>query len=173
MPYVDPNTIHNPTTGGVPPAAWGDQVRDDLEFLVESPGCSVYKAAAVSTTSGSETVLVADSENYDLDTMHSTSSNTSRITCNTAGKYHFWATVSFAANSTGYRRVNCKVNGGSADTLMTMNAVTTGGPINTVIAVSWSQVLAVDDYVEISAAQLSGGALDVRLREFGCQYVAR
>jgi hypothetical protein len=31
MAYVDLNTIHNPATGGVPPATWGDQIRDNFE----------------------------------------------------------------------------------------------------------------------------------------------
>ena len=30
-PYVDPQTIHNPSTGASPPASWGDAVRDALE----------------------------------------------------------------------------------------------------------------------------------------------
>jgi hypothetical protein len=33
--YVDLNTIHNPATGFAPPAAWGDQVRDNDEYLYQ------------------------------------------------------------------------------------------------------------------------------------------
>lgn len=33
MAYADLNTIHNPSTGTSPPASWGDQVRDNFEFL--------------------------------------------------------------------------------------------------------------------------------------------
>ncbi len=31
MAYVDLNTIHNPATGTIPPATWGDQIRDNFE----------------------------------------------------------------------------------------------------------------------------------------------
>jgi len=30
MAYVDLNTIHNPATGTIPPATWGDQIRDNF-----------------------------------------------------------------------------------------------------------------------------------------------
>ena len=42
MPYVDPQTIDNPTAGNPIPAAWADQVRNNLEFLIAPPTCSVY-----------------------------------------------------------------------------------------------------------------------------------
>jgi hypothetical protein len=31
--YADLNTIHNPSTGVAPPAAWGDQARDNFEYF--------------------------------------------------------------------------------------------------------------------------------------------
>ena len=172
MPYVDPQTIDNPTTGQPIPAAWGDAVRDALEFFAEPPQCSV-SGSAVSSTSGNETILTAGSEAYDTDTMHSTASNTSRITCNTAGKFLFWRSVSFAANGTGYRRINYKLNGGSAVTILTVDAVATAGVPNTVLSFTFSVPLAVNDYVEISAHQLSGGPLDITLREFGAVWQSR
>lgn len=33
MAYADLNGIHNPSTGGVAPASWGDQVRDNFEAI--------------------------------------------------------------------------------------------------------------------------------------------
>lgn len=33
MAYADLNTIHNPSTGAAPPATWGDQARDNDEYL--------------------------------------------------------------------------------------------------------------------------------------------
>jgi hypothetical protein len=33
--YVDLNTIHNPATGTSPPASWGDQARDNDQYLWE------------------------------------------------------------------------------------------------------------------------------------------
>lgn len=172
MPYVDAQTIHNPATGTVAPASWGDQIRANQEFFAEPPQCSV-SGTAVSCRNGSETTLTATSEAYDTDTMHSTSSNTSRITATTAGKYLFWGTVAFAASATGYRRVNYKVDGGTGVTVMTVNAVDTGGPIGTVIPFTFSLSLTAGQYVEITATQLSGGSLDATLREFGAIWQSR
>jgi hypothetical protein len=36
MAYVDLNTLHNPTTGGKPPATYGDQIRSNFEALKSS-----------------------------------------------------------------------------------------------------------------------------------------
>ena len=41
MPYTDPQTIHNPATGTVAPATWGDILRENSEFLIDPPACSV------------------------------------------------------------------------------------------------------------------------------------
>lgn len=172
MPYVDPNTIDNPTTGQPIPAAWGDQIRANQEFFAESPQCSI-SGAAVSCTSGTETTLTAASEAYDTDTMHSTASLTSRITAKTAGKYLFWGTVAFDFHATGYRRVNYKLNGGAAVTLATANAVTSGGLNHVMPVPPFSLSLAVNDYIEVSVAQLSGGALNATLRELGAIWQSR
>lgn len=173
MGYTDAQTIHNPATGTVAPASWGDQIRANQEFFAEPPQCSV-SGSAVSCSNGSETTLTAGSEAYDTDTMHSTSTNTSRITATTAGKYEFWGTVAFDANGTGYRRVNYKLNGGAGVTIATQNAVSSGGPIGTVVPVSkFTLALSAGDYVEITATQLSGGSLNATLREFGAKWQSR
>ena len=36
-PYVDPQTVHNPTTGTSPPASWGDTVRDNQQYFSTPP----------------------------------------------------------------------------------------------------------------------------------------
>ncbi len=173
MLYVDPNTIDNPTTDSPAPASWGDTVRDDLEFFAEPPQCSVSASSAESVSNSSNEVLEADSEDYDTDTMHSTSSNTSRITATTAGKYLCWFRVNFAGDATGQRRVNFLTNGGSRETLDIRDAVTGGGPLPTVASGSFSVELAATDYVEIEVWQNSGGALDVTLDEFGAVWQSR
>ena len=49
------------------------------------PACKVYKSVSTSITSGSP--ITFDLETFDTDTMHSTVTNTDRITINTAGIY--------------------------------------------------------------------------------------
>ena len=62
-------------------------VRDNLSFLYTPPMCRVYNSANISVNDATVTALTFDSERFDTDTMHSTSSNTGRITATSAGKY--------------------------------------------------------------------------------------
>ena len=168
MGYVDPNTIHNPATSSVAPASWGDTVRDDLEWLVDRPGCAVYNSATQNVNTSSNTVLTADSELYDLDSMHSTVSNTSRITATTAGKYRIAALVEWDTDATGRREAELLVNGSTVHTLVTATAVS-GLTLNG----SKILTLAAGDYVEVRVWQNSGTTRTATLRQFSAQHVAR
>lgn len=61
-------------------------IRDGFSFLLNPPRVLVYRSAG-QTSSGSETLLTWDREIFDSDGLHSTSSNTSRLTVVTAGVY--------------------------------------------------------------------------------------
>lgn len=172
MPYVDPQSIHNPATGNVAPATWGDTIRDDLEFLIDPPAVSIFNSTAQTCTTAVDTVLTADSENYDNNAMHSTVTNTSRITCVTAGRYLFTCTVRFAGNATGYRIVRWFLNGTTQIRAGGQQAITTG-PQDTVISASRTFTLAVNDFYEIQVLQNSGGNLGVTLEEFAALYLTR
>lgn len=170
MSYTDPNTVHNPATGTVAPAAWGDVVRDDLEFLIDPPACSVSNSSSQSIASGSSVVLNANTEAFDNDAMHSTVTNNSRVTAQTAGRYLLVSTVQFAANGTGRRGVNFLVNG------TTNFSAAFAAPLaaNAIIVPGIRLVtLAATDYVEARAFQDSGGALNVDLIEFAVTFLTR
>jgi hypothetical protein len=169
VPYVDLNTIHNPATGTVAPAAWGDQVRDDLEFLIDPPVVSAFHSTTQSLTSGSAFVLQANSENFDNDAMHSTVTNNSRITATTAGRYFFSARVSFAANVTGIREVRFGKNS-TFTTALNINAAGAGA---TIITTFTTFVMAAGDFCEVAAQQTSGGALATQLLEFTAIFLTR
>ena len=172
MTYTDANTIHDPTTGQVIPAAWGDQIRANQEFFVDPPACSIYSATAQTVANGAATGvdLVAASENFDNDSMHSTSSATERITCQTAGRYLLVATVNFASNTSGSRRVAFLLNGAT-----TYGAsVAAPAPTNsTVLTAVRAIILVAGDYVTCNVWQTSGGNLDVTLVEFAATYLTR
>lgn len=171
MAYTDANTVSNPTTGQPILAAWGDQIRTNQEFFIDPPGCSVYNSSAQSLANNTGTVLTANSENFDNDSMHSTSVNTSRITIQTAGRYLVIAAVSFSANSTGNRQVNFKKNGsGVAGGSLLDNS---GASNSTAIVQVQSLVLAASDYVEVEATQRSGGNLNTTLSEFAAFFMTR
>ena len=171
MAYADLNTLHNPTTGTAPPASWGDQTRDNFEFLVDPPACSFYHNTTQSLSDDTTTALLGNSEYFDNGSMHDTGSNTSRMTIVTAGRYLLNATVFFDANSTGRRLVYLRVNG---TTSYLLNSVAPpASPTTCVVPVFKSLVLAAADYVEVLGNQNSGGALNARLEEFMAVFITR
>ena len=93
MPFVLPS---DPSPGNVAPASWGDAVRDGLNYLANPPACRVYHSATQSLPDAVDTVLAFNSERFDTDSMHSTSSNTNRITFNTDGLYVVCASAAIA-----------------------------------------------------------------------------
>lgn len=171
MAYSDLNLIHNPATGTIPPASWGDQVRDNLEFLIDPPACSVYGSAAQSIADSTTTVLLANSENFDNASMHSTSSNTGRITGTTAGRFLVFSTVQFDANATGVRNLSFLVNG--TTTVQCMQVLSGTAVSSIVLTATRALTLAAGDYVECRGRQTSGGSLGVTLLEFGVTYLTR
>jgi hypothetical protein len=170
VPYVDLNTIHNPATGTVPPAAWGDQVRDNLEFLIDPPACTVFNSTGVTLTNATDTLLSANSETFDNDGMHSTVANQSRITAQTAGRYLVFQQLRFAANSTGARRILYRLNGGA---WFVSQATAAPSSFDCTISASWTVNLAASSYIETGASQGSGGNLDVQLEGFSLVFITR
>lgn len=73
---------HAPVAGPRPAAG---TVGDFM--AMDPPACRVTNSTGQSVTNNTLTDLTFDTETYDTDTMHSTSSNTNRITINTAGLY--------------------------------------------------------------------------------------
>ncbi len=167
MPYVDPNSIHNPATGTSPPATWGDNVRDNIVWLAgdaasggPKPMCRVYNNASINIATATNTALTFNSERYDVGGMHSTSVNTSRITIPTGGGgvYHLGGCVVFASNATGVRAVWLMLNGA---TRIVQQAQPASSATDQAITVSCDYKLAAADYVELFVFQSSGGILAV------------
>lgn len=169
--YVDLLTIHDPATGAVAPAAWGDQVRENFEALIDGPKCSVFNSTTQTLTTGTDTVLTADSEFYDNDGMHSTVSQTSRITFQKAGRYLLNATCTFDVNGNGIRKVEFYLNGTTAFHGMLINA--TASPFATDLQATRTRTFIVGDYVEVRAYQSSGANNAVTLREFVANFEGR
>lgn len=161
-PFVDPQSLHNPATGTSPPASWGDAVRDGVVFCAAPPSCKANRTTTQSIadiTSTAVSFTAADS--WDTDSFHSTATNPSRLTVPSGlgGKYLIVATASWANNSTGWRDLRIRANG-SID--LATERVGTGAanpyPISTMSTV---EQLAAGTYIEVTAWQNSGAALDV------------
>lgn len=129
--------------------------------VTNPPHCRVYNSANISiATSGTPQALTFDTETFD-NGMHSTSVNTSRITCPSdgAGWYSIGGCARFAANATGYREIKVVLNG--LFDLAIMRVPNQGAADTVRITIHTEFQLAVGDYVELFATQNSGGALNV------------
>ncbi len=114
-----------------------------------------------STNSGTFTAITFNSNDYDSFTsMHSTSTNTSRITISVAGKYRLTAGIKFAANATGNRAARFLLNGATVIAEDHCFA-STGGTEVTSFTLCAERNFAATDFIEVQAFQSSGGALNV------------
>src|SRR5262245_8790974 len=126
-------------------------------FLGNGPTARVYHNTTQSISDSTVTAVSLNSERFDTDTIHDNSTNNSRLTCKTAGKYLIIANVGFASNATGYRSVAIRLNG---STYIASTQVTAINGATTRLAPSTLYALAVNDYVEAIVFQTSGGALN-------------
>lgn len=144
---------------------------DDITDLVDLPGCRAYASAAVSATvSGTLTLVPMGGESYDdTGSMHSTSSNTSRIVIPSTGRYHVVAQASFAANATSRRAVTVRLNAAgsnSGGTQIMLTSVQASASSGTTIQATDEINFNAGDYIEMFTVQVSGGPLNVDLGEF-------
>ena len=146
-------------SGGVP--TWATPSSGTASFV----GCRVTNSVAQSIANGTRTTLTFDTEGFDTDAFHSTSTNTGRMTIPSgkAGKYLVTAGVTFATNATGAREIYLFKNGSFYSQVFAVatSAGSSGNAIPDIIS------LAVGDYVDIRVEQSSGGSLDVRGDNWG------
>lgn len=142
------------------------QVRDILDRLerLEKPdlpllniAARVYNSGNQSISNNTTTALTFDSERWDTDGIHSTSSNTSRLTCTRAGKHLIVGHVRWALNTTGMREIGIRLNGA---TFLAVLDATPNASFDHVMVVTTIWDMAVGDYVELTTYQNSGGALN-------------
>jgi|GEM_PF-1040088 len=122
---------------------------------------SVYNSANETLTDSTWAILTFDSERDDTDAIHSTSSNTGRLTCTVAGRYHIEGNVAFAI-ATGVRHIGISLNSAAGSGFIAMDDRLALSGYSTIIHISRDYTLAVNDYVTLQARQDSGGNLDVQ-----------
>jgi hypothetical protein len=124
-------------------------------------GVKCFKSSAQSIPNATWTTLTFDSESFDTDAFHSTSTNTSRITIPTgkAGKYLVQWQAVWDANATGSRNTRVLVNG-SLSAYGTWTMALTGAGDLTIHTNTAIFNLSVADYVELQMGQGSGGNLN-------------
>ena len=127
---------------------------------ISGVGAKVYRSSG-DTNVLDDTIhtINFDLEEYDTDGMHSTSTNTSRLTVQTAGKYLVWATVFWQSNATGYRATRLVKNTESVSYAEhTANAVSGDLTNQTVV---FEDDFVVDDYMQVKIYQNSGSTLTI------------
>lgn len=126
-------------------------------------GVSLYKSGNQSLTSGVSANATFDTELFDTDAFHSTSSNTDRITVPSgkAGYYLLTGRANFAASATGIRIGMIRKNAGATQLARhTMNNQTTAA--DAVLTVNTVVNLSVGDYVVFECYQDGTGALNLQ-----------
>jgi len=132
---------------GTGTAAWGTP-----------DGARVYNSISLTIATATNTYLTFDTERYDNGGLHDTTSNTSRLTAQKAGKYLISAHVSWGISATGYRQASLVVNRTDKIAGATHKAV---DPDYDEQSISTVYHLAAADYVEVQVRQTSGGDLAV------------
>lgn len=141
------------------------------------PGCRVYNNAAISVTHNTFQALTFNTERFDTDTMHSTSSNTGRITFTTAGIYQVTGHVVFAASAGGtHRSLFIRVDGSTS--IASMAVPTLGASATVAITVTAVYAFTATQYVELLAYQDSGAGLNATATsnyspEFGAVWIGK
>src|ERR1044072_7417202 len=104
-------TVPDKATGDIfTESMWDSSIRDNINNgIVNQLGCRVFSSANVATTS-TPAAISFNSERFDNDTMHSSSTDPTRITINTDGVYVIGGNVEWQGDS-GRLQVNIKLNG--------------------------------------------------------------
>lgn len=124
-------------------------------------GCKVTRTATQSISTASITAVQWDSESggWDTATMHDNSTNNTRITVPTTGKWLLQASIVFAASGSGTERyAEFYLN---ATTRLEGSDFAFSGSTNTFGMIQMTASLTASDYVEVRVYQDSGGALNI------------
>lgn len=140
-------------------------VGDPLNFLLSPPLCVLRQTTTQSIPTGAFTSLLFQTEDADTDNMHSTSTNTSRLTAVTAGWYQLSGQVGHGtASIMGRRGCLWAVNGTAKNGSQALTtAVGTGSGGTVQVATTMLVFLNVGDYVELQAYQDTGAALSTNV----------
>ncbi|MEV5943642.1 hypothetical protein [Streptomyces sp. NPDC051994] len=137
-----------------------------ITFGTTQPLFSGVQGTAQSIPNGTWTSFTIDTELTDADGIHSTVTNTSRVTPNVPGSYLLIGTSGWAGNVTGKRWVRLALNGAA------INGTACGSDAHTSLNVGGHTTATIvnlngsTDYVEVQGQQASGGALNTNVTDF-------
>jgi len=123
-------------------------------------GCSLRSSVDLTTTDATTLTVNFNTETFDVDGYHDTSTNTSRITIPSGKTGYFLISYNlrFNNNATGYRNVNLLRNGSNIKSFA-IQAVSSGSA--TSLGSTQIVYATTGDYFQVQAFQNSGGNLDL------------
>lgn len=161
-PFVDPQTIHTPSTGTVPPASWGTALRNDLVTLATPPGCTAQRTTAQTIVNGTISAIAFTAADLrDTDAYHDTVTNNTRLTvpAGLGGLYQVFYNVGFASNATAYRQAQVNKNGVVASPSLCAIVPAVSGQVQWFSGAGLILMNATD-YLELAVVQTTGGNLN-------------
>ncbi len=154
------NTIPTVSTGDVYTATAHNNIVANVNNYRVAPACAAYHNVVQSIPNATATAVLLNSEYYDTDDMHSTSTATSRITIATAGIYQLTANILFSNAGTGMRDLVFWKNG--ATTYRGSSTLNITASFFTNLNATTTMSLAASDYIEAYVYHTQGTALEIR-----------
>jgi hypothetical protein len=163
---------------GTTPTGLGIGVIDVTSFVghanvVNPPTVGLFNLLPPALTNNATNVIVfPDAEEYDSASMHSTVTNTSRITipADGAGVYRFSGEARFNPSATGFRTVGVLKNG-TTEIAASKTVSVSAGDLPVISTVGQAKLVG-GDYIELYCFQNSGGSLAVGDCRFSATRVA-
>jgi hypothetical protein len=91
--YVDPDSIHNPSSGGVAPATWFTTVEADFRSITGRVGCSLTASSNQSVTAPGTTTITLGTVQWNNGMTTGAVANAITVPTSYAGKYMISATM--------------------------------------------------------------------------------
>lgn len=160
MAYQDLNNVHNPSPGGIAPAGWGDQVRDNDEwFATAKPMIRVTRSVDQTIPTGQLTAIAFTSERWKtVASMHDINVLNTRVSAPVAGIYHAGTCTQWQNNAAGVgsRTTQIRKNGTNPVATSSWPAVSAANHQTTI---STDVELAAGDYLEVVVFHSAGADL--------------
>jgi hypothetical protein len=136
------------TTAGAQAASWNPQGQQSLPLQFKA---KAYNSAAQTVNAGANAVLTLDSESFDTGGLHSTSSNTERLTIPTGGTGYYLvigSTTCVTPGAAGTAEVSIRLNSAGHKTAMALLQTSDTVPIQIVTIIQ----LTAGDFIDMHAA---------------------
>lgn len=123
-------------------------------------GARVFNNANISISNSATTSLTFNSETWDDNDLHDTSTNPGRLTATVEGRHLICGQVTWASNATGNRNLSILLNGSATVVLVAEKSLASGKSHYSVCTITQ---LAAAEYAELQVFQDSGGSLNVEV----------